>query len=448
MAFLQTKIPPHPPLRFDITPADIELGATSLCGKTASLIDSLVRREDGHYTFTNTILPFIEAENARLRTFRWLNFFNSTNPDPDLRNASNKASKLLTDAELDIFMRADFYKAVSLVRDRSEKLDPEYEIYLKRLSEVFEQNGLNISGNAEAINRFAAIQKRLTSVKMEAFKNLNGDSTGLWLSINELQGLPPSFFEKRITRERKQEPAISGTVSEVWVSIKESDSLPVMKFAIQAESRKKMFIAKEHRCERNIPLYREIFILRDEAARLLGFEHHAAFRIHYKMAGTPGYVLKFLDDVEARLKDRRDDEIKAMLQLKHKDVQSTNAKTNQLFLWDKTFYDRINKENKCSFDQTLVTEYFSLTRSVEVMLRTFEHIFGIRIQAYKPSPGEVWHEDVSMYTIWDADDQDAFLGWLYIDPYPRDGKYTHFGHYSLQPVRVSLLRSLTKRSSI
>jgi hypothetical protein len=43
-------------------------------------------------------------------------------------------------------------------------------------------------------------------------------------------------------------------------------------------------------------------------------------------------------------------------------------------------------------------------------------------------------ESASLYTILGKDKDFAFLAFLYIDPFPRPGKYIHFGRYALQPV--------------
>jgi metallopeptidase MepB len=452
MSSIQNRVPPCSPLRFDVTPDDIESEAKQICDRTSSLIDTLAHRADGNFTFANTVLPFIEAENIRLQKMRFLQFFKSTNPDPTLRATSLHVSKLLVDAQLDLFVRPDFYKAISAVQKKGEELDLEYHNFLRSLGDEFERNGMGLAKNPEALARFTAIKKRLNWLQIETLHSLNNEKSGLWFSVDELQGLPGNFFEKRKIQAEQPDQDFSEANTKIWVTTKEADWLPILKLATNAESRKKMFLATQHRGTNNIPLYEEMFILRDEAARLLGYEHHAAFQAHYKMVKDMNTVVTFLDNVEARLKSSRDHELDAMLQLKQNDVHSpwtADERPERLFLWDRNFYDRIRKEKECSFDHILVTEYFSLQRSLEVMLRTFEHLFGIGVQSYKPGPGEVWHEDVLMYTIWDADDNEAFLGWLYMDPYPRDGKHTHYGHYNLQPVCISCrphIHSLLKSS--
>jgi metallopeptidase MepB len=49
-------------------------------------------------------------------------------------------------------------------------------------------------------------------------------------------------------------------------------------------------------------MFKEIMVLRDKAARLLGCPNHNAFRIEEKMAKTPETVNVFLNDLRSRLR--------------------------------------------------------------------------------------------------------------------------------------------------
>src|SRR5271168_1715350 len=76
------------------------------------------------------------------------------------------------------------------------------------------------------------------------------------------------------------------------------------------------------KCNANIPLFREAIILRDEAARLLGYPDHASFQIEDKMAKTPKTVLDFLGDLRTQLTLGSVKEIKHLKDLKKQDLKS------------------------------------------------------------------------------------------------------------------------------
>lgn len=84
-----------------------------------------------------------------------------------------------------------------------------------------------------------------------------------------------------------------------------------------------------------------------------------------------------------------------------------------------------------------VSEYFSFQLVLPKLFQIFALLFGLRfvILSDTNQPVETWHPDVMPIAVWDeAEEGGGFLGYLFIDPYPREGKYGHVGQYGLQPV--------------
>lgn len=196
----------------------------------------------------------------------------------------------------------------------------------------------------------------------------------------------------------------------------------------------------------NVPLFKEAIILRDEAARLLGYPDHATLRIEDKMAKEPKTVLDFLGDLRTRLAPGGANEVSHLLELKKTDSEAHGQSTDgNYYLWDHRFYGRLMIEKEYNIDENKIAEYFPLQSSVMGMLGIFEQLMGFKFIELQPedraalSPtGKAediaWHEDVIMFSVWDDESEgDGFVGYLYLDLHPRPGKYGHAANFNLQP---------------
>ncbi|RDW79446.1 hypothetical protein BP6252_04084 [Coleophoma cylindrospora] len=86
-----------------------------------------------------------------------------------------------------------------------------------------------------------------------------------------------------------------------------------------------------------------------------------------------------------------------------------------------------------SYDRAKVAEYFSLEATINGMLKNFENLFGLDFEEVT-GRANVWHEDVQVYSVWDAEEQGGgFLGYLYLDLYAREGKGESAFNFNLQP---------------
>ncbi len=195
-----------------------------------------------------------------------------------------------------------------------------------------------------------------------------------------------------------------------------------------------------------MPLFREAILLRDEAARLLGYPDHASFRLEDKMAKTPKTVFDFLNDLKTRLAPGGVKETEHLIELKKADLASRNEPFDgNYYLWDHRFYDRLMVEKEYNIDENAIAEYFPLRSTVAGMLKIFEELFGLvfvelnledraRLSPTGKAEDISWHEDVTVFSVWDdAGEGEGFVGYLYLDLHPRQGKYGHAANFNLQP---------------
>lgn len=321
-------------------------------------------------------------------------------------------------------------------------LDPESLRLLEKERKSYIRNGLNIPEGPKR-DRFKEIKKRLSHIQIQFSKNLNEENGALYFTKEELDGVPSDLVETWDKGTGEDE-------GKYRVSFKYTDLFPTLKFAKNAETRRKMFVANENKCNNNAALFKEAIVLRDEAARLLGYPDHASFRIEDKMAKTSKVVNDFLGDLRERLTAGGEKERQHLLELKKADLEARGEPFDgKFYLWDNRFYDRIMVEQEYSIDENKIAEFFPLQQTVSGMLNIFQQIFGfvfVELNAEdraKVSPtGKaediVWHEDVIMFSVWDDQSEGGeFVGYLYLDMHPRPGKYGHAANFNIQPGFVS-----------
>lgn len=428
-----TKVPPQAPILFNDTSDSLTKEAKALSETFKARVDSIIAKvpkEDA--TFENVLRAFIQMENNHILQSRRIKFYNSTNPNKEIRDASLAASKLLEDNLIDFYMCEDFFQLVDEIwrkTDEGKGLGEEDAHYLFRTRQEFLRNGVSIE-DREKKERLKVVQKRLQDLSIEARKNLNANNSGVWLTRDELDGLPESFIARLPTIDENSKMLH-------WIRMKDPDTSPVLQHATNPEVRRKVFDSNKGRVPENVPLYIEMLSLRREAAQILGFKNYAEYRIHYKMVGSADYVNKTLKAIENQARSNRDRELQELLRLKNKDRQRMGLPEEaRMYEWDRSYYLYSTKEIKHGLDLNSIEEYFPLEHCLVEMLKIYKKIFGVRYEevAHQADSGYLWHETVKMYSLWDTDDNDQFLGYLYLDMFPREAKYSHAGHYALAPV--------------
>lgn len=424
--------PQLPPL-FDATPASLVSDAQELVEDTKRVWDDIVATITPQTaTWDNTITRIIQDENQKSTVVRVLRFYASTSPVPELRAASRQATTLFDYAEIDQYARQDMFSLVDAVLHGAlDNLDGESRYYLERLHRRFYRNGCGISDTA-AREQFAQRAKMLKDLVHEFSKNMHEERAGLWLTPDELDGVPA----QHLARLRKGEAENEG---KLWLPTKVPQSEPVLASAVREETRKKVYYAIENRMPANVGLHRQIMLLRDETARMLGYDNHAALRIAEKMMKTPAAVNELLDRVRRVLAPRAVQLADEMLQLKKADAAASDSTRDKLFLWDRSYYARIQDEKDRLPNQN-ISEYFELHTTLAKLLNMFEHLFNLRFERITAEQQEiigggkplVWDPDVLVYAVWDQLEETEFMGFAYFDFYPRQGKYSHGGHYTMQ----------------
>lgn len=359
-------------------------------------------------------------------------------------------------------MREDIFKLVSAVETKNEQAPvsdvPESLRLLDKMNKDYVRNGLALPEDKRA--RFKEIKKELSTLGIEFSKRLNEENGGIWFTPEQLKGVPDDVLNTLKKGEGENE-------GKLWLTFKYPDLFPTMKYAVDPETRKLVFLGNENKCNENSELFKKAIELRDEKARLLGFKSHAEFTLDTKMAHTPEKVLEFLNDLRTRLEPGGRKEIARLREFKKADsIANKLFDDGKYYLWDHRYeslihtslrcirltycryYDRMLLEKEYQLDAQKIAEYFPVTETIQGMMRIFQTLFGLEFVEVTDDSKHVWHEDTKQFRVYNEKLSDGseqtFVGWLYLDLHPREGKYGHAANFNLQPVcflwRVVLMR--------
>lgn len=391
-------------------------------------------------TFDNVLLPMARDDDQMGLEAHIIGFYKSVSTNAELRAKSNDAEQLMDKFGTESAMREDIYKLVDAVKTKDEKLDSESQRLLDKSHKGFIRAGMSLPNAAER-EKLKTIKDRIDTLANIFTQNLNDEAGGIWFDPKEVDGVPADL----VASWDKGEGENAGKVR---MTFKYPDFFPTMMFAKNAETRQNVLIANENKLPQNIPLFKEVIEKRDEEARFLGYKDHATFVIEDKMAKTPKTVDDFLGDLKGKLMEGGQKERAALTELKKSDLASRGSEKSfdgHYYLWDQRFYNRLMLERDYQVDQEKLAEYFPLGPSIEGMLEIFEKLFGLSFvevsgkdrDSISPSgKGEdvVWHPDCQVFSVWNSEDMGGeFVGYLYLDLHPREGKYGHAANFNLQP---------------
>ncbi|KAH0491613.1 hypothetical protein TgHK011_003038 [Trichoderma gracile] len=443
MAPEQFRTPPQKPPVFTATAESILADAKKSAEQSKKVLDDVVASVSPETaTFENTLKPILIDGNESSGPQNIQTFYQHVSTNDSLREASTKAEELLNDFYIEAKMREDVFKLVNAAyaTRESQNLDKESLHILEKERQKYIRNGLLLPPGDKR-DRFKEIQKRLSQLCIQGKKNLNEEKGGVWFTPQELEGVPKDDIDVDTLEKGTGE-----NEGKVKVTFKYNHFTPLVKYAIHEETRRRYIIADANKSNNNVEIFKEIMVLRDEAARLLGYDNHASVRIEEKMAKSPARVNEFLSDLRTRLAPGGEKEVKALTEYKKRDYEERGIPFDgNFYMWDTSYYSRIMKEKEYNVDEVAISQYFPAEPTFAGMLKIFEEIFGFvfvelgpedraRLSPTGKAEDISWHEDVIIYSVWDEPAKGGeFCGYLYLDLFPRDNKYGHYANFGIEP---------------
>ncbi|MCF0172853.1 MAG: M3 family metallopeptidase [Bacteroidales bacterium] len=326
---------------------------------------------------------------------------------------AEELSPMLVEYSMYVSLNAPLFERVKQVYEKRETLglDQEQARLLEETYKGFARSGANLSDEDKQV--YSSVQEELSLAGLKFGQNSLAATNAYTLSITDtaqLAGLP------EYVREMGAEEARSRGV-EGWVFTLNAPSYgPFMRFSANRGLREQMWRKSNSKCVEgdldNSENIRKIVGLREQSARLLGYENYAAYALEERMAKSAATVNSFLADLMEKSLPYARRDVAAIVEF-----AKENGFEGEFMPWDFSYWSEKLQEARYALNEEMLKPYFELANVRRAVLGLATTLYGITFTERKDIP--VYHPDVVVYEVAEGD---RFMGLLYMDFFPRDNK--------------------------
>ena len=401
------------PLDWESTPEQINSEADAAIASANRKLDDIGKLTASQLTFESTIRALDDVGFDLQRVHHQLDIVEQAYPDPKMRTAAVEAVQKLNDFLVGIDYRDDVYHSVRAYAETKPQLQAVEQRLLDFTLRDYKRAGLALD---EAKRReVESLRKQIEFFDTHFAVNSNNASAKLTFTKDDLEGVPATFLSQVKTGEDQY--TVDANVTPQFLTVASN--------CVKEETRKKLQLARDTRAkDKNLPIAGKVISLRAQLAMLLGYQSWADYQTETRMAKSGANALDFLQKLKSGLQPKYDEELAEFKKIKSGFSGST---TPDVKLWDYYFVSNQLEKQKYAIDEEALRVYFPMDRVLNGMFAVYEKIFGIRIEPLEPPTKYV--DDLKLYAIIDAATSQP-LGLLYMDLFPRPGKYNHFATFS------------------
>lgn len=367
-------------------------------------------------TFANTIVAF-ERSGRHLSRISSI-FFNllSAESNPQMEEIAQEVTPLLSNHSNNILLNKALFQRISTIHERRHTLDLSDED-LRLVEEIykhFEDSGATLSEADK--EKYRTLSQRLSTISLNFEQNLLKENQQYELHLTQeedLKGLPDNI--RRIAQQKARSKQKNG-----WIFDLSAPSYSAfMKYAQKRDLRKQLYLAFTSKGAKGDKLdnqenLKEIANIRLEIAQLLGYPDYASYALRATMAKDQNTVYHFLDELAEAFRTAAHADLAEITSF----ARQTEKDNFELQPWDWNFYAEKLKEKNFAISDQAIRPYFELENVKKAVFGLATQLYGISFKKNTCIP--TYHPEVEAFEATDSDG--TFLGILYTDFHPREGK--------------------------
>ena len=341
-------------------------------------------------SFDNVIAAFDQSGELLYKVSGVLFNLAETDNSPALEKIVEEATTQVAVHENEITFNQDLFAKVEAVNQQKASLglSREQEMVLDRIYRSFADNGIALDPAGQA-----------------RMKEIN----------TELSALSNRFGNFLLKENNAFKAKFGVAISEYTTAMTQEED---------RARREEMFRAYANRGNNgNENDTREIILnilkLKEEKAKMLGYDTPAAHILSDKMAKTPEAVDAFLANIFKYAVARAKEEVCDMQKVMDEDIAAGKVEAGaRIQPWDWFYYAEKVRKAKYDLDEEITKPYFQMENVRQGVFNTASKLYGLQFEKIENAP--VYHPDVEAFKVSDADG--SLIGVLTTDYFPRESK--------------------------
>ena len=348
------------------------------------------------------------------RIWSTVSHLNAVNDSTELREAYQEGLQSLTEFHTQLGQNQSIFSGYQQIRNSAEfsSLNTAQKKVIDNAIRDFRLSGAELSG--EKKQQYKTIALKLSELSNQFSQNIL-DATQDWhlliTDAEDLAGLPQDV----ITRAEQGK-------NEWKFGLDAPTYIAIMQYSDNAALREKFYEAYATRASDvgpnagkfdNTPLITNIVKLKQQKAKLLGYQNYAELALATKMADSPKEVIGFIQELEQYAKPKAQQELTEL-----RTFVKAHYSIDHLEPWDIAYYSEKQKQQQFAFSAEEVKQYFPASHVIQGLFDVVKKLFNIRIEINDDI--ETWHEDVMAFNV--TDNENALIGQFYADIYVRKNK--------------------------
>ncbi len=366
--------------------------------------------------FDNTILPLENISPILERVAGVFYHYEEALSTPEFAAMAEEAIPLLNDAANKINLDQALFQRIQSIYQMRDKmgLNPVQKRLVEKYYREFEEKGAALPADKKA--ELIKVNDEISKLFIQFNKNLlaaTNDFTIVVYDKEDLSGIPDNVVAQAASEAKKR--GLDG----LWVFTPHNPSrLPVLQNADNRGLREAMYKGYTSLASfgknSNLDIISQIVKLRDQKAKIMGFNNFAEMMTSRVMAKTPKAATDLLLNVFEPAVNRAKEEVKDMQA--YVDAHGGGFK---IAPWDYYYYAGKVKNEKFNLDESEIQPYFSLENVMKGLFDCAEKLYGIKMVPMPDAPK--YMDEVQVFDVVDAKTGEHIAVWM-CDYFPRDTK--------------------------